>query len=93
MRKRPNLSTALLGAVALAASSGAALALSGASPTPPAGQPAATAPGGTQGLAGPRNVSDAIRGGQAIGVPPGAVRGRDGRWYAAPPGYGYPPYR
>lgn len=51
---------------------GSALALSGGSFTPPGGQAPATAPGGTQGLAGPRNVSDAIRSGQAVEVPPGA---------------------
>ncbi|UMY19042.1 hypothetical protein MMB17_07020 [Methylobacterium organophilum] len=39
----------------------------GGSFTPPGGQLAATAPGGTQGLAGPRNVSEASRGGHAYG--------------------------
>lgn len=34
----------------------------------PAGQAPATAPGGTQGLAGPGNVEDAVRSGQAYGA-------------------------
>ena len=53
---------------AATACSGAALA-HGGSFTPPAGQAPATAPGGLQGQAGPRNVSDAVRSGQAVGVP------------------------
>ncbi|MGU3537715.1 hypothetical protein [Methylobacterium sp. A54F] len=65
-----------LAALCLAATgaSGSALARGG-SYTPPAGQAAATAPGGTQGLAGPRNVSEAVRSGQAIGVPRRPDRG------------------
>lgn len=35
----------------------------GGSFSPPAGQLPATAPGGTEGLAGPRNVEEAVRGG------------------------------
>ncbi|WP_375465554.1 hypothetical protein [uncultured Methylobacterium sp.] len=37
----------------------------------PAGRDPATAPGGTEGLAGPRNEADAIRNGDAIPVAPG----------------------
>ncbi|HEX8375551.1 MAG TPA: hypothetical protein VF641_05125 [Methylobacterium sp.] len=37
----------------------------------PAGLAPATAPGGTEGLAGPRNEAEAIRSGDAIPVPPG----------------------
>lgn len=37
----------------------------------PAGMEAATAPGGTEGRAGPRNEAEAIRSGDAIPVPPG----------------------
>lgn len=37
----------------------------------PAGREPATAPGGTEGLAGPRNEMEAIRGGDAIPVAPG----------------------
>ncbi|WP_375464104.1 hypothetical protein [uncultured Methylobacterium sp.] len=44
----------------------------GAGATPPAGLAPATAPGGTEGLAGPRNAAEAVRSGQAIAVPPGA---------------------
>lgn len=36
----------------------------------PAGRDPATAPGGTEGLAGPRNEAEAIRGGDAVAVPP-----------------------
>ena len=39
---------------------------------PPAGLDPAAAPGGTQGLAGPRNEAEAIRSGDAIAVVPGA---------------------
>ncbi|MGU3537311.1 hypothetical protein [Methylobacterium sp. A54F] len=37
----------------------------------PAGREPATAPGGTEGLAGPRNESEAIRAGDAVPVTPG----------------------
>lgn len=37
----------------------------------PAGRDPATAPGGTEGIAGPRNEAEAIRSGDAIPVPPG----------------------
>lgn len=60
----------LLGAAGLAAASSCGMALArGGSFTPPAGQAPAKAPGGTQGLTGPRNVSEAARSGQAVGVP------------------------
>ncbi|WP_378972594.1 hypothetical protein [Methylobacterium komagatae] len=36
----------------------------------PAGRDPATAPGGTEGLAGPRNTAEAIRSGDAIPVAP-----------------------
>lgn len=36
----------------------------------PAGRDPATAPGGTEGLAGPRNTTEAIRSGDAIPVAP-----------------------
>lgn len=38
----------------------------------PAGMDSATAPGGTEGRAGPRNEAEAIRSGDAIAVPPSA---------------------
>ena len=38
--------------------------------SPPAGLAPATAPGGTQGIAGPRNAAEAIRSGQAYAVRP-----------------------
>lgn len=66
--------------------SGSALALSGASPTPPGGQLAATAPGGTEGLAGPRNVSEAVRSGHAYPSAP------DGRHLVRRPPPGVDPY-
>lgn len=50
-----------LGGTALAQSTGA-----------PAGSEAATAPGGTTGMAGPRNEAEAIRSGDAVPVAPGA---------------------
>lgn len=37
----------------------------------PAGRDPATAPGGTEGIAGPRNETNAIRDGDAVAVPPG----------------------
>ncbi|KAB7781902.1 hypothetical protein F8B43_5651 [Methylorubrum populi] len=36
----------------------------------PGGQPAATAPGGTSGLAGPANIEAAIRGGKVVRARP-----------------------
>ncbi|MBE7248906.1 MAG: hypothetical protein INR63_28510, partial [Actinomycetospora chiangmaiensis] len=36
----------------------------------PAGRDPATAPGGTEGIAGPRNEAEAIRSGDAVVVPP-----------------------
>ena len=60
---------ALLTALTLAALGGPALAQSiGA----PAGRDPATAPGGTEGLAGPRNEMNAVRDGDAVPVPPRA---------------------
>jgi hypothetical protein len=56
--------------------SGAALALSGGSYTPPGGQLPATVPGGTEGRAGPRNVDEAVRSGHAYPAAP------DGRYRA-----------
>ncbi|MHC2002608.1 hypothetical protein ACYQR9_19490 [Methylobacterium sp. CM6241] len=38
----------------------------------PSGRDAATAPGGTEGVAGPRNEAEAIRSGDAVPVPQGA---------------------
>ncbi|WP_019903500.1 hypothetical protein [Methylobacterium sp. 77] len=70
-------------AVALAQSYGA-----------PSGRDAATAPGGTEGIAGPRNEAEAIRSGDAVPVPPGAggipaeepqMQGRDKPMHTAPP--------
>ena len=49
-----------LGSAALAQSTGA-----------PAGLDPATAPGGTEGIAGPRNERDAIKSGDAISAPRG----------------------
>ncbi|KAB1072420.1 hypothetical protein [Methylobacterium planeticum] len=37
----------------------------------PAGRDPATAPGGTEGIAGPRNEMNAVRDGDAVPVPPG----------------------
>lgn len=39
--------------------------------SPPAGLAPATAPGGTKGIAGPRNVDEALRSGQAYAFQPG----------------------
>jgi hypothetical protein len=58
----------LAGAVALLAPTLAAHAQSVGAP---AGREPATAPGGTEGLAGARNEGEAIRSGDAIPVPPG----------------------
>lgn len=67
---------AILLASGLAAASAPALARGG-NLTPPAGQLAATAPGGTQGLAGPGNVEEAVRSGRAYGVSRGPLRRYD----------------
>ena len=66
--------------------SGTASALSGGSYTPPGGQLPATAPGGTQGFAGPRNVDEAVRSGHAYPAAP------DGRSRTRRPQPGYDPY-
>ena len=73
----------LLTALTLAALGGPALAQSiGA----PAGRDPATAPGGTEGLAGPRNEMNAVRDGDAVPVPP-----RAGEIDTPPPGERMPP--
>ncbi len=59
--------TALIGLGALVAMAGAASAQSTGAP---AGREPATAPGGTKGLAGPRNAAEAVRSGDAIPVNP-----------------------
>ena len=74
MPKRNSKAWALGVTAAALAWSGAALALSGAAPTPPGGQLPATAPGGTEGIAGPRNVDEAIRSGNAYAVRPDGSR-------------------
>ena len=61
---------------------------------PPAGREAATTPGGTEGIAGPRNEAEAIRSGDAVAVTPGAdglaverpVAPMPGEPLVAPPG-------
>ena len=63
-------------AAGLAAVSGPAFARGG-NLTPPAGQLAATAPGGTEGLAGPGNVDEAVRSGRAYGGTRGHIRRYD----------------
>ena len=68
--KRDGKTWAFGAAAAALVWSGPALALSGAAPTPPGGQLSATAPGGTEGRAGPRNVDEAVRGGNAYPVAP-----------------------
>ncbi len=67
MRTRSTLIIALAGV--LATTVGAAAQSVGA----PAGRDPATAPGGTEGIAGPRNTSEAIRSGDAIAVSPPAT--------------------
>ncbi|TXM65868.1 hypothetical protein [Methylobacterium sp. WL120] len=64
----------LLTALTLAAFSGPAFAQSTGAP---AGSDPATAPGGTEGLAGPRNEMNAVRDGDAVPVPPrtGGIEG------------------
>lgn len=52
----------------------------------PAGREPATAPGGTEGMAGARNEVEAIRSGEAIPVPPGAEGVPVGDPAARPPG-------
>lgn len=54
--------------VLLACGLGSAVPALAQSTGAPAGRPAATAPGGTEGMAGPANVRRAIRGGKAVGV-------------------------
>ena len=52
----------------------------------PAGREPATAPGGTEGMAGPRNEAEAIRSGEAIPVPPGSEGVPVGDPAGRPPG-------
>jgi hypothetical protein len=59
----------LVAALALGLLSGGAA--SAQSVGAPAGRDPATAPGGTQGLAGPRNVERAVRRGDAVRAPKG----------------------
>lgn len=49
---------------------GTAAAVQAQSYSAPAGREPATAPGGTEGIAGPRNEAEAIRSGDAVAVPP-----------------------
>ena len=86
MAKRDGKAWAFGTAAAALVWSGSALALSGGAPTPPGGQLAATAPGGTEGLAGPRNVNEAVRSGHAYPVAP------DGRHRVRRPPPGFDPY-
>lgn len=55
--------------LALGSLLGTAAAAQAQSVGAPAGRDPATAPGGTEGLAGPRNEAEAIRSGDAIPVP------------------------
>lgn len=58
---------AILGLGALMETAGTASAQSTGAP---AGREPATAPGGTEGIAGPRNAAEAIRSGDAVPVNP-----------------------
>ncbi len=49
---------------------GAAAAAAAQSYSAPAGRDPSTAPGGTEGIAGPRNEAESIRSGDAVEVPP-----------------------
>lgn len=69
MRTKTTITLALCGLL------GAVSAATAQSNTAPAGTAPATAPGGEEGRAGPRNQAEAIRSGEAVGVPPGAVVG------------------
>jgi len=64
MRKTTTVILALCGLL------GAAGAASAQSYGAPAGRDPSTAPGGTEGLAGPRNEAESIRSGDAVEVPP-----------------------
>lgn len=59
----------ILGSLGVALQSGSVSAR-GMGASPPAGLAPATAPGGTQGIAGPRNTAEAIQSGQAYAVRP-----------------------
>lgn len=65
-----NLTATLLLAASL--TSGLGVSANAQSTGAPAGREPATAPGGTTGLAGPRNEAEAIRSGGAIEVQPSA---------------------
>ncbi len=58
-------------ALALCAGLGLCTPASAQSYNAPSGQPSATTPGGTEGIAGPRNEQRAIERGDAIPAPPG----------------------
>jgi len=64
MRKTTTVILALCGLL------DAAGAASAQSYSAPAGRDPSTAPGGTEGLAGPRNETESIRSGDAVEVPP-----------------------
>ncbi|MCJ2142830.1 hypothetical protein [Methylobacterium sp. E-066] len=64
MRKKTTVILALCGLL------GTAGAASAQSYGAPAGRDPSTAPGGTEGLAGPRNEAESIRSGDALEVPP-----------------------
>ncbi|MCJ2136963.1 hypothetical protein MKK69_23425 [Methylobacterium sp. J-026] len=64
MRTKTTLTLALCGLL------GAAGAAAAQSYTAPAGRDPSTAPGGTEGIAGPRNEAESIRSGDAVAVPP-----------------------
>lgn len=66
MRAKTTITLALCGFL------GAASAASAQSYNAPAGNAPVTAPGGEEGRAGPRNEVEAVRSGEAVGVPPGA---------------------
>ncbi len=70
MAKRDGKAWASGAVAAVLVWSGSALAFSGAAPTSPGGQLPATAPGGAEGLAGPRNVEEAVRSGHAYPATP-----------------------
>ena len=61
-----------IAALALVAALGLSVNAFAQSTGAPAGRPAATTPGGTEGMAGPANEEQAIRSGDAIPAPPGA---------------------
>jgi len=60
----------MMGVLALGGLLGTAATAQAQSYGAPAGRDPATAPGGTEGIAGPRNAAEAIRSGDAVAVPP-----------------------